>query len=41
MIFDLINPRLSVIDRGTDGQFIIQPANYSDASQFVLASDYE
>ena len=34
----LINPRLSVIDRGTDGQFIIQPANYSDASQFVLAS---
>lgn len=32
----LINPRLSTLDRGTDGQFIIQPANYSDASQFVL-----
>ena len=30
------NNRLSVIDRGTEGQFLLQPANYDDTASFVL-----
>ena len=29
-------PRLSVDDRGSDGQFFIQPSNYSDLANFIL-----